>query len=1008
MTELLKDGYDDASSDSLSLIYAGRNGKTAAARAAVQQFGAPVTRTLSVLHGGTIAPHKRDAATFWRFVTGSQGLRGPLNKLWLNGRSRVSLDQSTAIVGAPEVWNTLGYTGKGVTVADLDTGYDTAHPDFKDKVADGAAVDFTGFGTVVDGNGHGTHTASIMTGTGAASGGKYKGMAPDALLLVGKVCDDYGACYDDAVISGMTWAAQQGAKAVNLSLGGPADSKTTPLTEAVDSLTDQYGTLFVVAAGNLGAPEVDYYGGTVASPGIADSALTVGSTTKQDTLSDFSSRGPRIDDFAVKPDIVAPGEDITAARAAGTALGTPVDSWYTTLSGTSMATPHVTGAVALLAQEHPTWRAADFKAALTSAAHGLPGLTAHEQGSGRLDVARAAKQSVRATSGSISFGKADWPHDGISRTGTVTYTNDGATDVTLHLAVDANGPQGKTVPAGAFTLSTDTLTVPAGGTASATLTATVDSSVAGAYGGSVVATADDGIAVRDAFGIYAEPRMHNLSLRVLGRDGKPVPEAYVPVFDVRNGQFFSATTDADGKATLRLPDSEYDLATTNISFTTHTAVLYSKPGVKLSADTSVTLDGREAKPVNLTVDKANATSGGMFVGVTSITADGRYGNQKGVQLLPGDHVYATPTAKVTSHQFWYLAAQQWSGAVPAAAGKPASSYAYNLAVNTKGSIPATLTRRIHDSELGRVSETYAGEPGKPYGVRIDTPVPFYGGLAGEFSNEVPIPGKQTRYYTTDDTIQWDRKFAVRVPDAFGFVDSQFAPVTRFQVDRAYTRVWNQAPLRARTLDALRSQDLLFLTPGLFSTAAANTGSLSTAVGGTEGSSVLYRNGVKIASLDSLDQLMVPVSDEKAVYELKSTGTRNVDWTLLGTEASATWTFTSARPDTDALTDVPLLNARLNGPLNTANSIVGGRTYTFTVAAERGGRAATTALGLQVSFDDGKTWRTVKVNRVGDHGTVALALPKSGGFASIRLAAEDAAGNAVSQTVIRSFRVTPRS
>ncbi|MGW2936958.1 S8 family serine peptidase [Streptomyces sp. NPDC001156] len=138
------------------------------------------------MHGGTITPHKRDAAMFWRFVTGSQGLRGPLNKLWLNGRSRVSLDQSTAIVGAPEVWSTLGSTGKGVTVADLDTGYDTAHPDFKDKVADGAAVDFTGSGTVVDGNGHGTHTASIMTGTGAASGGKYKGMAPDASLLAAR------------------------------------------------------------------------------------------------------------------------------------------------------------------------------------------------------------------------------------------------------------------------------------------------------------------------------------------------------------------------------------------------------------------------------------------------------------------------------------------------------------------------------------------------------------------------------------------------------------------------------------------------------------------------------------------------------------------------------------------------------------------------------------------------------------------------------------------------------
>ncbi|MFE5143634.1 hypothetical protein ACFRDV_39400 [Streptomyces fagopyri] len=101
VTEQLDAGYDDASSDSLRLIYSSRSGKSATARSAIQQHGARITHTLDVLDGGSFAPAKRDAASFWKFVTGTQGLRGPLDKLWLNGRSRVALAESTAIIGAP-------------------------------------------------------------------------------------------------------------------------------------------------------------------------------------------------------------------------------------------------------------------------------------------------------------------------------------------------------------------------------------------------------------------------------------------------------------------------------------------------------------------------------------------------------------------------------------------------------------------------------------------------------------------------------------------------------------------------------------------------------------------------------------------------------------------------------------------------------------------------------------------------------------------------------------------
>ena len=108
-------------------------------------------------------------------------------------------------------------------------------------------------------------------------------------------------------------------------------SFTDPMSQAVNDLSRETGRLFVIAAGNSGPAS-----GTVGAPGAADEALTVAAVDKQDAMASFSSRGPRVGDGAAKPDIAAPGVNIVAARAAGTAMGTVVDQYYTTASGTSM------------------------------------------------------------------------------------------------------------------------------------------------------------------------------------------------------------------------------------------------------------------------------------------------------------------------------------------------------------------------------------------------------------------------------------------------------------------------------------------------------------------------------------------------------------------------------------------------------------------------------------------------------------------------------------------------
>src|SRR5262249_51800380 len=158
-----------------------------------------------------------------------------------------------------------------------------------------------------------------------------------------KVLGNDGFGQESWIIDGMEWAASH-AKVVNMSLGSqePSDG-TTPMDQAVNNLSASTGALFVIAAGNQGTP------GWINAPAAADAALTGGAVDGQDQLAWFSNMGPRLNDSALKPDIVAPGVDILAARSHF------VDGTgdYQTMSGTSMAAPHVAGAAAILAERHP-------------------------------------------------------------------------------------------------------------------------------------------------------------------------------------------------------------------------------------------------------------------------------------------------------------------------------------------------------------------------------------------------------------------------------------------------------------------------------------------------------------------------------------------------------------------------------------------------------------------------------------------------------------------------------
>ncbi|MHB1319226.1 MAG: S8 family peptidase [Anaerolineae bacterium] len=297
---------------------------------------------------------------------------------------RALMDSALPVAQVPQVID-LGWDGTGVRIAIIDTGIDVDHPDFTGRIAE--MVDLVGEGPV-DENGHGTHCAGIALGAGTASGGRYRGVAPGALLYSAKVLHRGGQGMMSDVMAGIEWAVEQQVHIISLSLGGPGPSDGHDALSDICDAAVESGVTVCVAAGNDGPSSY-----TIGSPGAARRVLTVGASTDEDTVAPFSSRGPTADS-RIKPDLVAPGHLITATRAADTELGSPVDAYYTECSGTSMATPLVAGICALLLQKEPQLTPDEVKARLMSTAVDL-GEQSTVQGQGRIDALRAISNEPR-------------------------------------------------------------------------------------------------------------------------------------------------------------------------------------------------------------------------------------------------------------------------------------------------------------------------------------------------------------------------------------------------------------------------------------------------------------------------------------------------------------------------------------------------------------------------------------------------------------------------------------
>ncbi|GGP32154.1 hypothetical protein GCM10010278_02490 [Streptomyces melanogenes] len=995
--------------DGLKLIVQ-YDGGAGAARAAVRSAGdTQVRRTFPTINADAVRTSRDDVARVWAALTSPQksGVRATASgvaKVWLDGVRTASLDRSVRQIGADKAWE-AGYDGKGVKIAVLDTGVDKTHDDLKDQVVE--EKNFSASPDTADRVGHGTHVASIAAGTGAKSGGKYKGVAPGAKIISGKVLNDGGRGDDSSIIAGMEWAAAEGADVVNLSLGSPDSPGVDPLEAMVDKLSAEKGILFAVAAGNEGE------GGesTLGSPGSADAALTVGAVDRDDKLAPFSSIGPRTGDGAVKPDVTAPGVAIAAAAAAGSAIDTDPSTphpapGYLQIDGTSMATPHVAGAAAILKQRHPDWKSAELKGALTASAKGGD-YTVFQQGSGRVQVDRALAQSVIADPVSLSFGVAQWPHtDDRPLTKKVVYRNLGTSDVTLDLAVSGVDPGGEPAPAGFFRLGATKVTVPAGGRAEVDLTAdTRIGDADGAYSGHVTATGA-GQSVRTAAAAVREPESYDVTLRTVDRDGTDARNFFSSLIGTTGpAKGFQARIDNEpGTHKIRVPKGSYMFNAAVYQDPSDFAKgtdWIAQPKLDVFADTAVTADARTAKPVDLTVpglDKADYGGTYYELGKTDI---GRVGNGWVLRGFTGFRTAHLGPA-VTDGSLL----QTWD-----AHFVKGDTAQYSVAFGGKTQQVATgYTRHVKATELATLKvDVGASAPGK---TTLTSPFAHLPGApeGNGFSAPQPTPGTRTFYVSTTDGVKWATKSdQLGEPDKRGYPafdgSYEMSEPKRYEAGRTYHETFNTGvfgPLlgektgvfRAAPDPATGEQQLVGAVP-LFADGKGHTGFSAY----TSAVSTLYRDGVKVAEND--DPLTggkpFTVDSADAEYRLTTSVERSAKVATTSTRIDTSFTFRSQRVATT--TSLPVSTVRFAAPVDLASRAPAGRPVQIPVTVQ--GSAAgknLKSLAVSVSYDDGKTWQLVKV----ENGRISVKNPAKDKAVSLRADVTDKQGNKSMLTIHNAY------
>jgi serine protease AprX len=376
--------------------------------AAVRRLGGQVTRALPIVTGFAAAV---PAAAVGQ-LAGLAGVRAvtPDSRVRVQGAASASGIRSVypKVVRADAAWK-RGVTGRGVTVAVVDTGVATNLPDLSGRLVtvtddptgqSAPCKNLSGELDCGDSYGHGTFIAGLIAGNGTSSGGRWKGVAPEARILSVKTAGADGAADVSNILAAIQWVVsfkdRYNIRVLNLSLGTDSNQswRVDPFNYAVERAWAA-GITVVVAASNNGPGR-----GTITKPADDPWVITVGATDDRgttslgdDRLPDFSGRGPAAEGVA-KPDVAAPGAHVISLRAPGSTVDTRypwyIDGSYRQASGTSMATGVVSGAVALMLQASPGLGPDRVKYALTATARDAASDDPMAVGAGVVDAYAAA------------------------------------------------------------------------------------------------------------------------------------------------------------------------------------------------------------------------------------------------------------------------------------------------------------------------------------------------------------------------------------------------------------------------------------------------------------------------------------------------------------------------------------------------------------------------------------------------------------------------------------------
>ncbi|RST20530.1 hypothetical protein EF908_27050 [Streptomyces sp. WAC04770] len=970
-------------------------GAAATSRSRIAATDTEVRRSLPSVGADVLKAEKDGISGLWKNLTtehkaGFRTAAAGVERVWLDGRRSVNLDRSVAQIGAPAIWK-RGFQGDGVKVAVLDSGVDQNHPDLKGRILE--SRNFSASKDIVDRHGHGTHVASTIGGTGARSGGRYKGVAPHSDLLIAKVLDDEGEGDESGIIAGMEWAAARGAKVANLSLGGEDTPGTDPLETAVNNLTRDKNILFVITSGNEGPGAR-----TVGSPGSAAAALTVGSADRDGSTSDFSSVGPTAD-AALKPDVVAPGRDIIAARSGASSLPHNGGDGYTAMSGTSMAAPHVAGTAALLAQQHPTWSAARLKQVIASSA--APAQDAKnpatvEQGTGLINADRAGTQKIVSETTSVGFGVQRWPHhDDKPLTRTVTYRNLGDRDTVVGLSLTTQGARGTTgstvgtAPEGMFALSAQRLTVPAGGTAQVRVTAdTRVGDTDGLFGARLVATPEGGgPSARTSVAVEREVESYDVRIDATDAQGKPAGseiwlEGEGPVAGLSPLLF---TEPGEGTVTTRLPRGTYRMSSyvaTPVGEDESRTAMIVQPRLDLTRDTVVRADARKTRPVEITAPGGAA----YYEGAMNLFAGSGNSASATTLFVPDLKQFTTGRLgkAVAADRFEALMTGVWTK----------GTHHYRVIVPSRGHFFGGLRHTVRTADLAQIilragSSTKGRTQTAPRSAVQGTWTRQGSFTLGAESPMGPLPATVRQYVSTPPGITWAfgvHQYASASPDAevqlshYQYGPRQYEAGTTY---RAETGTGVLGPRIPQSAFARRSGDILELCLPLFADRAGNNGSAQT---GT------VRTTVTSGKTTYADEEAQPCGEVTLApgskrYKLSSTATRPAAVASTSTRVRAAWEFPSTRPAAGASARIPLSTVAFAPALGLdgATTVRGA----FTVPLQLHGPAAKSGfdtLTAEVSYDRGTTWRKTPVTLApyGKKGHVlTLDHPEKAGSVSLR-------------------------